>query len=184
MFKHNELSTYMPLTGLNNAWTGALYLSACPVGVGGGLEVTNSERISDMKCKNISTVITLLESKIASDLGLTEFGSKLGNADISWTHFPIPNMGVPSLKDLPSLAKLVNEVINKLKSDQAVFIHCYAGLGRTGLLAGVILTSLGMPAELAIHSIRNARPGSIETKEQEAFIKGWMLNNPTLTTQP
>jgi protein-tyrosine phosphatase len=184
MFKHNELSTYMPLTGLNDTWTGALYLSACPVGVSEALKIVNSELITDMKCKNISAVITLLETEIAYNLGMTQFGGMLGAADISWTHFPIPNMGIPSLKDLPSLTKLVNEVINRLKSDQTVFIHCYAGLGRTGLLAGIILTSLGMPAELTIHSIRNTRPGSIETKEQEAFVKGWVFNKPTLTSQP
>jgi protein-tyrosine phosphatase len=184
MLKKNELSTYVPLTGLNGTWTGALYLSACPVGVSGALQITNSELISSMKCKNISAVITLLETEIAYNLGMTQFGGMLGAAGISWTHFPIPNMGIPSLKDLPSLAELVNEVIKRLKSEQAIFIHCYAGLGRTGLLAAIILTSLGMPAELAIHTIRDTRPGSIETKEQEAFVKGWMLNKPTLKSQP
>jgi protein-tyrosine phosphatase len=60
-----------------------------------------------------------------------------------------------------------------LKPNNSVVIHCHAGLGRTGLLAATFLVSMGLAAESAIKTIRETRPGSIETIEQEKYIKEW-----------
>ena len=54
-----------------------------------------------------------------------------------------------------------------------MLIHCHAGLGRTGLLAATFLVSMGLTADSAIKTIRETRPGSIETTEQERYVKEW-----------
>ena len=45
------------------------------------------------------------------------------------------------------------------------------GLGRTGMIAARILVEMGLSAELAIKSVREARPGTIETAAQEAYVR-------------
>lgn len=51
-----------------------------------------------------------------------------------------------------------------------VAVHCMAGLGRTGTILACFLAAREMPANNAIIIIREWRPGSIETFEQEAVV--------------
>ena len=51
-----------------------------------------------------------------------------------------------------------------------MLVHCAAGLGRTGMLAAMLLTELGVSPTDAIRRVRAARPGAIETEAQAAFV--------------
>lgn len=54
---------------------------------------------------------------------------------------------------------------------QAVSVHCFRGIGRTGtMIACYFVKYEGMTAENAIQKIRQLRPGSIETKDQEDLV--------------
>jgi atypical dual specificity phosphatase len=57
-----------------------------------------------------------------------------------------------------------------LNSQMPVAVRCIAGLGRTGTILACYLVSMEMPANNAIIVIREWRPGSIETLEQEAVV--------------
>ena len=46
-----------------------------------------------------------------------------------------------------------------------------AGLGRTGTMAAKMLVGFGVSPEDAIASVRQARPGTIETAAQEQYIR-------------
>jgi protein-tyrosine phosphatase len=54
-----------------------------------------------------------------------------------------------------------------------VLVHCAAGLGRTGTLAALLLVEGGLEPEAAIARVRQARPGTLETADQEAFVRRW-----------
>ncbi|MBL8705493.1 MAG: hypothetical protein JNM30_11640, partial [Rhodospirillales bacterium] len=45
------------------------------------------------------------------------------------------------------------------------------GLGRTGMIGARLLVELGVAPDAAIAAIRKARPGSIETAEQEEHVR-------------
>ena len=50
-------------------------------------------------------------------------------------------------------------------------VHCLGGHGRTGtMLACYMVKYMGRTATEAIEEIRNTRPGSVETEEQEELI--------------
>ena len=61
-------------------------------------------------------------------------------------------------------------------SKRNIFIHCRGGFGRSGVIAARLLVEFGYPAIEAIRKVRDVRPGSLETIEQEnnviAFSKG------------
>ena len=58
---------------------------------------------------------------------------------------------------------------DEIQKDKNILIHCNAGLGRSGLIAALLCKKLGIIDE-PISFIRQYRPGTIETIEQEKLI--------------
>ena len=57
-----------------------------------------------------------------------------------------------------------------LKQGSTITIHCYAGLGRTGLLTARLLVEFGISPSRAIKIVRQARPGAIQNYFQETYL--------------
>ena len=51
-----------------------------------------------------------------------------------------------------------------------VYVHCKGGLGRAGTIAARLLVELGVSPKQAIADVRAARPGAIQTREQERYV--------------
>ena len=51
-------------------------------------------------------------------------------------------------------------------------MHCRGGLGRTGIVAASLLIGFGIGPRDAIVAVRKARPGAIETLQQERYVLG------------
>ncbi len=58
-----------------------------------------------------------------------------------------------------------------LRNGDRICVHCMGGLGRTGLFAARLLVEFGMSPEDAIRTVRQARPGTIETRAQENYVR-------------
>lgn len=60
----------------------------------------------------------------------------------------------------------------RLRKGETIVIHCMGGLGRTGLMAAgcLIAATRDLTPEDAIEIVRQARPGTLETRQQENYI--------------
>ncbi|NLO08173.1 MAG: protein tyrosine phosphatase [candidate division WS1 bacterium] len=85
-------------------------------------------------------------------------------------HIPVTDMTPP---DSDQIARFVSFVETLVDEGCAVGVHCLAGLGRTGTMIACYLVSEGHGADEAIAMVRRARPGSIQTEEQEQAIRRW-----------
>jgi hypothetical protein len=77
---------------------------------------------------------------------------------ILYVYFPFEDEGLPDLIRLHEVAKLGAGLI---RSGHRVLSHCGMGHNRSALLAGVILTYLGMTGRDAVTLIREKRMGAL-----------------------
>ena len=68
---------------------------------------------------------------------------------------PIPDFHAPELDDA---RQLVHELRQHLESGASVLVHCGAGIGRSGTIAGAILIDLGVGLEDALAIVAEHRP--------------------------
>ena len=115
-------------------------------------------------------ILTLLESFEFDQLGVPNFSEEIDRRKIPWYHLPIPDMSPPKQEFFGAWYANSEHILQHLKAGNRIIVHCAAGLGRSGMLASILLVTRGMTPFNAISSVRKARPGSVETQEQEEFV--------------
>ena len=95
----------------------------------------------------------------------------LREAGLVARHIPIEDFSVPTIDQAKEFCAFVDE---HLERNEAVAVHCFAGLGRTGtLIACWLVRDASASARGILDSIRKIEPGFVQTAEQEAFIAVW-----------
>lgn len=100
----------------------------------------------------------------------------------TYRSLPIADHSVP---ENPQQMREIQRVLAQLlASGGAVYVHCRAGIGRTGITIGCWLRERGVPASAALEELnrlwsQNARaarwPWIPETDEQESYILDWRV---------
>ena len=94
--------------------------------------------------------------------------------------FPIPDGSVP---DSPAVTTVILDTIDEhLAAGRTVYVHCWGGVGRTGLIVGCWLARHGRRGEEALERLRQLwrrnpkslhRLSSPERPEQEEYVRRW-----------
>jgi len=141
---------------------------------------TDLQRLRQHYCTDL--LVTLLQANELTDLQIPDLFKQVQTYGMQTCWFPIHDFGTPN--SMPALQRLVEQILADLAGGQTVVIHCKAGLGRTGLVTASCLVALGHSPEVAFKILRQARPGSVETLAQEAYVvefaKLWQSAEPEL----
>jgi len=134
------------------------------IGIGGRPSVA---KIQEFKDEGVTCIVTLLkpEEKLVEELG-----SAIQSAGIEWVWFPLSASQLPDDEDFKNNIKAVYEqLISILKNGGTVFIHCAAGVHRTGSFTNGLLRKMGLSKEESKSKIFEMRP----ITAIEAVTKHW-----------
>lgn len=116
-------------------------------------------------------VLCLMEPFELKLLSVEGLPRAVAEAGIEWRLLPIKDVDVPDRGFEQAWRAAGPELQAMLSSGGKVLIHCRGGLGRSGMIAARLLVEAGMGAQQAIDLVRKHRPGAIETKAQEDYVR-------------
>lgn len=139
---------------------------------------------------SIRKIKSLITAGVRTFIDLTTKNDKLkpydyllkpySSLNIQHFNFPIPDFSVPSSEN--QTIEILDTIEKYIETGTIVYLHCWGGVGRTGVIAGCWLAEHGYPGEAALSRLRdlwkecaksNGRK-SPETKEQEEYIINWL----------
>jgi hypothetical protein len=113
----------------------------------------------------------LLEEGVTFFLDLTQAG------EYDLKSYAILDHGTPAPEEM---TRILDTIDAALDAGHTVYVHCYAGIGRTGTVVGCHLVRHGMSGEGALAEISRLRRGigggwisSPETPAQRAMVRQW-----------
>lgn len=98
-------------------------------------------------------------------------------AGLAYVRLAVRDLACPTVDEMIHILDTIDAAID---AGQTPYVHCYAGVGRTGTVVGCYLVRHGLPAQDALSSIAAWRRGtpnsdrtSPETQAQRNMILGW-----------
>jgi protein-tyrosine phosphatase len=122
------------------------------------------------------TIRNLASSGVTLFVDLTQTGELepyevLIDPPARYVNRPIVDFSIPT-RD--GLVAILDEIDAELQAGGVVFVHCWAGCGRTGVVVGSWLVRHGLDPNAALDRIAKARGlGCPQTLEQRIFVLGW-----------
>ncbi len=121
-----------------------------------------------LKMQGVSKVLCLMEQTEMAYLGLEEEEKWCLSENLKFEQFPITDHSVTTADRVKPLA---SRLLQEITSGENLVVHCYAGIGRTGMIACCILIEHGLSAEEAMALVSEKRQLSVpETREQVEFV--------------
>ncbi len=155
---------------------GAIGMTFCPgkkcQGTTGYHERDLRMDLSAIRDWGAEILVSLIEAHEYHQVGVANFEEFLPRGMLH-LRLPIEDASVPDHlweEHWKEEGRLVRSV---LRRGGKVCLHCMGGLGRTGMVAARLLVEFGLHPDEAIRMVRAARPGTIETPEQEAYVKSF-----------
>jgi protein-tyrosine phosphatase len=118
-------------------------------------------------------LVALLRPYEYAMLGVPRLVDRAERVGMTVHRFEIADRSVPAADQADAFDQLVGSVCDDLRAGRTVTVFCRGGLGRSGLVAACVLVRLGEKPARAVARVRSARPGAIETREQERYVEGY-----------
>ena len=130
-----------------------------PPAPGGLPRPSDPDELAWLRRNGIQVLLSLSEDRLRRDW--------IDAAGLLVMHVPIIDMDAPTQDQLD---RCVSAIARARSQKMGVAVHCTAGLGRTGAVLAAYLVAQGFTPEAAVARVRELRPGSIETAEQEEAV--------------
>lgn len=104
--------------------------------------------------------------------------AQIYDLDVSYHRFAIRDHHIPSNE---TMKNILNMIDNEIESGKPVYVHCWGGVGRTGITVACYFIRHGLLPEQALKKVHNLfitrpqryYPTSPETQIQFEFVRNW-----------
>jgi len=152
----------------HKAFAGRIGMTRCPGTWSGPQRLADD--IAATRAEGATALVSLTELEELEAVGLSNLGNAAQRRRLAWYHLPIRDFDVPDEAFERRWADAGPELCRRLSDGESIVMHCWAGLGRTGMIAARLLVEFGEAPLDAIHAVRMVRPGAVQTVEQEAYV--------------
>jgi protein-tyrosine phosphatase len=126
------------------------------------------KEVAGLKEQGVDVLVSLLTAEESEEGELQKEADFCGQKGVEFVSFPIPDRDVP--RSDREFVRFFQELLDKLAEGKRVAIHCWGGIGRSGLVATCLLVAHNVPLEAAVRAISLARGWPIpDTPEQLAW---------------
>jgi protein-tyrosine phosphatase len=142
-----------------------------PYAIGGPWARDLTKDLDAIAAWNAKAVVTLIEPHEFRLLAIADLGAEVQRRGMEWLHLAIRDvstLGSEFEERWPADSKRLRR---RLDAGENIVVHCRGGLGRAGMISARLLVESGIEPEAAIDRVRAARPGAIETPQQEEWVR-------------
>ena len=126
--------------------------------------------LAQLRLAGVDVLVSLQTDGERQEARLADEPAAAVRAGLEFHELPIVDFGVP---EHAAVAPLVDLLVARLAAGRHVAVHCWAGIGRSSLIAGAVLVRLGVPSLRAWTIIGEARGCRVpETDEQRDWLVG------------
>ena len=120
--------------------------------------------------EGIHQIVSLLDPIEAKALGLQDEKQLTEKNGMEFISFPIQDRGLP--QSVREFSHLTKNLYHHVSDGKNTVIHCRAGIGRSGLVAGGVLLHHGFSSDTAFELISLKRHVQVpDTDEQRVWLK-------------
>lgn len=152
---------------------GSLGISMCP-----GRNKKIHRRSADLDIEELvksgtQVLVSLIRNSELRAMGIPDLLEKVSEAGVQVVHAPIRDKWIPRSMDF--LTRLVNQIVELIRSGRRVVVHCNGGKGRSGLVVVATLVALGIDTGKATDIVRATKHGMLYNPAQILYLKAFKI---------
>ena len=129
-----------------------------------------SDDLQILRQPGVDVIVSALTASEADELGLSTEAQECTQNGLTFISFPIEDRSLPT--DKPKFDSLVDQLLQHLRKERAIVVHCRAGIGRSSLIAACVLVKMGLSPDAAFHAIEQSRRCPVpDTSGQRQWVE-------------
>ncbi len=127
------------------------------------------DEFSGIAQTGIDLIVSLLEIEESYEVGLDKEQVITEKYGMKFISYPIPDRGLPS--SISNYLNFTKDLYHTAAGGAKIFVHCRAGIGRTGVIAAGVLLHCGFEPKEAFELISEKRGVTVpDTDEQVDWV--------------
>ena len=127
------------------------------------------DEVSAWRLSGIDVVVSLLTSAEVEEFGLQAEEAECNKCGIRFLSFPVQDRGIPLSRD--AAVALADDLAGEIARGRSVVVHCRQSIGRSALMASMVLARMGQKPGRALLAVQDARGRPVpDTEEQRAWV--------------
>jgi len=148
---------------------GRLIFTPCPGTKGVDLETS----VSKLNQAGADAIVTMMTDEELAKFEVDCLPDIVRQSGMTWFHFPVEDDAAPGDAFEQSWQAHKAGVLALIEYGKCMAIHCRGGSGRTGLMAAMIMSELGIDEVQATRLVKGLRPNSLKLPAHTQYLANY-----------